>query len=731
MARAVLEIAGDTTSLEASFARAKSKYRETAESIDADARRSGQAREAVEANVAQSAARGGQSRQRSAAQVAKAEEAEAKKAARAVASAEAQKLAAANTSATAQIRAISQVKRAAEQSADTRKRIETQASEIAAREAQARGLSAQQEATVRQRAMERLTSVYAREESRRTAEARRQERERASAARERGVRAGRILGAAGAVGSGVVNGAMAVHGVMQGQRAQRATTEHTLNAALYQAGIGGDEAAQARARVIATARDLNLDPAQVAEGISAAQTQFSSLSGRTAAERRGRMDETLENVRFAHATYQDPGEVLRVAGMLSQQGVHGADQRAALQSMTGIAQAGSIELSDVTASALGPLMQNISVATARLGANATGEQRSAAVREATSRTLAVGEVGAAAGLSSRDSMNAYAKLQRGFADTRVTGNLYNALHSRHHDDVNADLFETARDERGQTVHRLRAGVDPLQAMSRVMGAYGGDSTAVANLLHGGGHGAPQIMDAQTRRLVGALQSQTAGGESMATHVDNLMRQGAEFGAADEARGRTLRSGEDASALQRNANDATYGSADLPGATRDLTTETRNLSNAFTAWTASNPLAAAAAPVLGGAVARGAGALLGVGAGPGGLIAAGGLGSVAGLAGSVRGRDLEGNHLSVFRRVAGLLGGGAGEGGREIGDYISHNVLELNAPTAPGTPDRGTGQPPTIELGPNTIRQLAPSIHDAATAAGRGATARQAAPPTGR
>lgn len=511
------------------------------------------------------------------------------------------------------------------------------------------------------RAIDRIRAVWASVERANTAATLREEQARIRA-RERAGQQARSNGASnGRAAVGVVSGAAQnAHGQIQDARQRRAGTEHTLNSAFYQAGISGAEAAGMRAQIlreVATGRLRGLESNDVASAISAAQTQFSVLSqtdeqrrsGMTAeSSRQENLNNALSAIEFARNTYQDPGEVLRVVGMLNQQGVRGDQQREVLRSLTGIAQAGSIELRDVIGQALGPLMQNISVATGRLGSNATEADRSRAVREAAARTLAVGEVAAAAGPTARDALNGYAKLQRSFSSDRVTQNLYETLHERGASGraVASELFESTINDRGQQVHRLRNN-DPLQVMSRLMQWAGGDTTRVLNMLQGGGRGDPQIVDSQVRRFVSALQSQSGSG-TMADRVQSLVQQGSSFTAADEARGASMRNAEQLTALTTNNEVRDAALTENTGALGQL-------SDRFTSWAASNPLAnvalGAAAPGvlgwLGGKIGGITGGLVGGGGAAGG--AAGG-GAVAGAGGG------------IAARVASMLGlGGAAFG----------------------------------------------------------------------
>ena len=65
-----------------------------------------------------------------------------------------------------------------------------------------------------------------------------------------------------------------------------------------------------------------MDPQAVAEGILQAQTQFSVLAQPGMSPQQA-LQQQLDLAGFAQDTRQDPGEVMRVAGMLGQQGITG------------------------------------------------------------------------------------------------------------------------------------------------------------------------------------------------------------------------------------------------------------------------------------------------------------------------------------------------------------------------------------------------------------------------
>lgn len=438
---------------------------------------------------------------------------------------------------------------------------------------------------------------HTRAERAKTAATQQETRRREAIQRAAAGRTERAIGAVLQAGGRFVSN---IHGQTQDARERRAESGHTLNSAFYQAGVGGAEA-QAMQQMLArevsspqgSLRGLRMQ--DVAGGLMAAQTQFSVLSGRNAGERMQNLQRQIEHMALARNTYQDPGEVLRVAGMLQQQGIRGADQRSTLLSLTGMAQAGSIELSTLTSAALGPLMQNIARVT---NANQTPAQRQAAVQAAVSESMAVGEIGAAAGLTPRDSLNAFAKLRGSVVNPLAAERLRDRLHAEHRDDLASQLIQ--RDAQGRYAFK---DANAINLMSSLVRGFGGDASRVTNLLSAGGHGAPMVLDAQQRRLITAMASQTEGGQSIAEHVAAMQANGGRFGEADANRGQSMRDAEDLTAL-------TQGRESHDTALTDNTSALTRLSNEFHDFTAANPHAGAALDAGSGVFGGVFGSLLG-------------------------------------------------------------------------------------------------------------------------
>ena len=302
-----------------------------------------------------------------------------------------------------------------------------------------------------------------------------------------------------------------------------------------------------------------------------------------------------------------------------------------IRSMTGMARAGSVELSTVIGTALGPMMANIARTT---NANQTPAERSAAVRGAVGESMAVGQLAAASGMTPRDTLNALSKIRGAVQNPMMAERLDTRLRAANRADLADQMI--VRDPSGRASLRNR---DAVGMMSSLVSGMGGDANAVANLLSAGGAGAPMVMDSQSRRLI--TQGLGGGAGAIGTRVAAMQEQGARFGDADIARGREVIDAEQRTALQSSEESRL-------SALSDNTSSLNQLSNAFAEFTARNPLATVVAatgiPLLGqmaaGFIGRqlagtSLGTALGVAA-PAGGAAAGGGGLIAGVGRAVLG-----------------------------------------------------------------------------------------------
>lgn len=618
MPRAVLEITADTSGIAAAFGAIRTMAQQTEREVKGSMQRAATgSATAYRTSARQQATDGDQASARS--------------------------VAAANRSVQAFIRAEDQKRRAARLTAQTQQRVEQEATAHARVEASKRGLTAEQEARVKQTAAERLTRVYETEEKRQTATARREANARApnrgSVAHD--IRRGLTIGRDAAI-----NVARNAHSMIQDARGQRAESEHTLNAAFMQAGTSGTgtmmsapEAAALRARLqaeVTTGSLRGLSISDVAEGLSAAQTQKSVLTAPTAQGRAAALEEQIRLMTFARNTGQSPREVLLAAGTLKDQGITGADQMSTLMAMTGIGQAGSVELSTMIGSSLGPLMQNI----ARVrNPNQTPEQRSAAVRAAVLESMSVAEVAASAGGNARPTLNALAQMRGSVESPLMADRLDRRLRATNHADL-ADRM-IVRDRAGNASLRNR---NPLAFMSQLITGMGGNANATMNLLATGGAGAPMILGSPQRTAINLLAGASAGGGTIAQKVADLQAQGSRFGTAQVEAGRAIIDSEQRTVLQSSEESRL-------SALSDNTSSINQLSNAFSEFVARHPL--------------------------GTTVAATGIPLLGQMAAGFIGRQLAGTALGTALGVAapaGAAGAGAGGGALAAGGQIARKAL---------------------------------------------------------
>lgn len=652
--------------------------------------------------------------------------------------------------ATAEGRAVAAAAREGERA---RVRSEREASRAVASEARKRDQSAKASARERERAEKAVTRTTETEARKRTTAEARAGREvetiakRSAAARERAERdvtraaeregrnrtrisernraaMGRGLATVGRAG---MQYAGQMHGDIQDSRQRRAASEHTINSALYQVGVGGAEAQGMRSQIYARARALGMDSGELSAGLAASQTQFNTLSGATPQARQAALNSQLDLADLAQSTYQSPAEVMRLAGMLGQQGITGTDQRRTIMTMTGMAQAGSIELGSMTREALGPLMQNIARS---VSAGMSPAERSAAVRSATIETMAVGEVSAAAGGRSRDSLNALAKTRGTIADPRMQERLYARLSGAGHNDLAAQMFSTTN---GQ--HRLRS-QNAVGFMSQLVTGLGGSQNATT-LLGSGGPGQPMVLDSQQRRLLLLLASQSASGGTVASRVNALQTQGEAFDEGDVARGRAMVQGEQGTTIQRaqELHDSTL---------TDNTSAVVGLSSTIRDWSVRNPWIAGAGNAVGSvasaalpaALARGAPGLLGRTAARLGLAAGGaGFGATVATAlggffgGGAIGEGINRLSYSDAQRRQSTTGGDTSILSGTTWQGAAHGVRDLASGAVPLTAEGIAGAlVAALRVTPLTA---AIGAHDAAHASTLAASGRNPAPPASR
>lgn len=479
-----------------------------------------------------------------------------------------------------------------------------------------------------------------------------------------------------------------IHGQVQGARLNRAEAEHQVNAALFGAGGGVGESTALRqrlARFVESPEGRGLQMGDLAAAMNQAQTEFSILGNRgqgNAGTRRQGVEDFLRNATLARNTYQDVGEVSRVAGMLRGTGLDAGAQRSTLLALTGIAQAGAVELSSVTRTAMAPIQARVQQRLAGLGPGATSAQRSQAAQSAVVQAMAEIEVARSTGSTPRAAGNIMANMGTALQSNVTQGRmLTNIRNSR-------DPAMRALEGRLFDHGRLRAGLtDPLTLIQR-LGEAGVDSVAAQNLFAGGGRHNPQSLQANWRRMMGAMLGADTEGVAGWQRVRGLMGANTALTEADVQRGAGMVQSEDMTALN-HAEETRINQL------RDEDSWIRRASDSWQQFMARNPFLATAGSsatqgVLGGAFAwrmlgrGGAGAaaaaaggggggvgLGGAAAGLGGTAAMLGIGGAAMMAGSLYAMNEGVNARSgttLRQRAYAALMGGAAE--RQLGDQIA-------------------------------------------------------------
>lgn len=619
MARAVLEIAADTSGIEAAFGRLRT-----------EAQRLEQQMRAVFAGVAQQGTRAFRDSARTqAAEARRGAQASEREAQRAV---------------LAFVRGEEQKRRAARMTVANQERAERQATELAAQEARKRGLTAEQEARVRTTALQRFTREFEREERRQTQIAQQQNRirERDGRTVAHGVRRGLNIG-----GDAAMNVARQAHSQIQDARRSRAEADRSLRFAVTGADRSATsqdvEAARNQVRQFAVGAGMSYE--DVVQALRQGQEAGSVLErqgGETSAQA---MQRALRLVEEGRAFGTDPGGYLTAQGRLRAAGLRGENLTQAMRFSAVAANAGSVEIGQLMRQGLPGATRLMSQRVAALGPGATEQQRQQAMLSAFRESVATQEVTASAGSTSRQVSNALASLQSfmmtprrqqqaltniqreidATAQTPEGNQRREALRALYTGD-NA-IFERDPTRRDPNAMRLRQNVSPIELASRVAAAMGGDSQRAANIFAGGGTRNPQAFLANQRELMAFL-----GGER-GTAIRQMMGATAYTQEDVNQRQAALRTDE--------LSNITRADEEGRNALTDNTSKLKQLSDRIAEFNARNPLGSAALQTGGG--------LLG--------------GFLGGAFVNRAGRALAGNSIAarIVQAVSGTSGAAAVEG----------------------------------------------------------------------
>jgi len=452
-----------------------------------------------------------------------------------------------------------------------------------------------------------------------------------------------------------------IHSGIQGARERDAGISRNLGLALYQSGANATEVRAARTQFGRYAAEHGLDASQLAQAALAAQSEFSvfGAANTTGAQRGPRIQQFLETARLAVDTGNDPAEFARLGGMLNNSGLDAATQRQMLLFAAGGAQRGAVEVGALTRQAMPAITGRIAQAQAALGQGATPEQRAAAAQQAFQQSYAELQVARGMeGVSPTMAGNAFRNMNSALASNVTQQKMLQNIRTTpgftamQRQQLQAQLFES----NGAGGMRLRSNMtNALNLVGAAGGVLGNDATAFGNLFAGGGHGNPQSLQANWRRIAGGMLGTTTDEQGRALtgveRVRQLMGNDTALTEQQVLTGRGIFEHDAQADLNRNQEENT-------NALRSNTSVMTRLSDTFADFQARNPVANA---LLGGAGnATSASLLARVG-----TFQAGGdpTGGVTQFTGALRG---------ATGALTGLAGGLAALGfGLAVGDLVNH------------------------------------------------------------
>ena len=564
------------------------------------------------------------------------------------------------------------------ESTSAAKQAERERTSASKQEAQKRLRQEREETRERKTEADRLAREAARADKQRTQAAERESAKRTRAedreARQRLANASRRAREfGGSVASGAANatravmgGAVAMHGQFQDARERRAASERTLGNAVRNAGGSRTDVASARDRVRSFVAETGMRYEDVAGALETGQGRGSALEAGAGETRGQALDRALSSIRDANAEGIDPGQYLAAQGRLGQAGLSGDALKTAMRYTMRAAQRGSVEVDQIIQQGLPGAVSLMTQRAASLGPNATAEQRQAARLQAYQESVALQEVGASTGRQAGNTANTLANLNNFLSTPRrqemIHQNILTAerqvntstpegrARAQSFRDLRTAMFEVDPTRTGGAM-RMKAGFSPLEFAARLTQATGGNASAGANILAGGGHGNPQALLANMRGLIAFLG--TEGGR-----VTEMMGGG---GVTD-----TQINEHRADVENDSMSQITRAQEARDNALTDNTSKLKNLSDAIRDWQTRNPLESAAAGAAGN-VAAGIGGTLATNAIKNTVAGAalpailGGGGTAAGLLTTLGGTvaAASAGTIAAAAGAAGLVGGGAG------------------------------------------------------------------------
>lgn len=383
------------------------------------------------------------------------------------------------------------------------------------------------------RTEEDVSSSTARESRRRISTLEREVQQRRRLMREAGAHQGEAF-AGRAMGVG-----REIYGAVTGERPRAASIERNVGNAIYQAGGDLSAVRSTTGALQRFARDRGLDATELASALAGAQTEFSVLgNARTStADRNRNFEQFLSAAALGQATGNNVGEFTRLAGLFSDSGITGDQQRQMLLFAAGAAQRGAVEVGGVTRESMSAIRSRMAGAAA--SARRDGRDPVAAMQTEFRQAFSEIEVARSSGESARAGGNAMASLSRALTSTAVQDKLRNnianaqSLTADQRRQLTSTLFEADPTRHGQ--QRLRGQYTNALDFIGVFGSAGLDQNAFMNITRGGGQGNPLSLLENQRRVLGSLLNTDAEGRSGLTRVRDIMGSGA-LSEADVTRG---------------------------------------------------------------------------------------------------------------------------------------------------------------------------------------------------
>lgn len=391
------------------------------------------------------------------------------------------------------------------------RREEERATQAAEGGARRRTTIAQGEASYRQSAAKDTAREHARGEENATAATTRESRRRihqaeqearrviAEAKRANEQRAQRVGAIAGATGQAALSFAGGAHEQIQRVRRSAAQRETALNNTLIQlvpSGASADEVASLRNSIMQQIRGARLDPDAVIPAIGQAQSFANALGGDTAAQRRANMESTMNDVRFAsNIDPNDIGGLVRLGALARARGMNTNDRSDLLRSFAGIGFQGSVETDESITRGLPGLMEAWSSGTAGLTDPAEVSRRRLEIaRDFAAQVQAQAASGRTVTVSANRANTVRNALGNEYRQDQL-GQAYAARRSTMTDAQRA-AFDEAFTRGNDGKYRMNASVrDTASNAARFFGImHNNDAGAMRNFLgtHGGG-GARQLM----------------------------------------------------------------------------------------------------------------------------------------------------------------------------------------------------------------------------------------------